>query len=448
MSTGATQRLLAGPIVPTIARLAAPGMVLAGCQSAASVADTYFVARGGTDALAGLAVVFPLVVLLQMTSAGAMGGAVASAVARARGAGDQATARRLVVHALVIALGAGLGFTVALIALGGALYALLGGAGPVLAQALAYSHVLFGGAVVVWLANTLASVLRGTGNTLTPALCLAAAALLQIPLAGALVLGWGPLPRLGISGAAIAYVAAFLGAGLVMGVVIWRGPLRPRGAEWRLDARLFRQILRVGALSSISSVQTVLTAVLVTGLVGRFGAGALAGYGVGLRLELQQVPLVFAIGQALVVLVGTNIGAGQGARARRIAWLGTAMAAGLSLSIGLFVAAFPGAWIHLFSDDPTVLRTGTAYLRIVAPFYGLLGAGLALFFAAQGVGKMLLSVLAGTARLSVVVVGGALVATLDGPLAAMFGVVAGGIAVFGTLLVTTVRRARWGAPPA
>ncbi|HEX7384994.1 MAG TPA: MATE family efflux transporter, partial [Burkholderiaceae bacterium] len=193
-----TSPLLAAPIAPTLARLAAPGIVLALFQTAVSVADTYYVGRLGTESLAGLALVFPMVMLLQMTSAGAMGGGVSSAVARALGAGHRDSARTLVVHGLAIGIGGGLAFTLLLLVFGRDLYRLLGGRGESLEQALAYSDLLFSGAVLVWLANTLASVLRGSGNTLTPALAFAGAALVQIPLSGALTLGWGPFPRLGI----------------------------------------------------------------------------------------------------------------------------------------------------------------------------------------------------------------------------------------------------------
>ncbi len=443
MSTARAQRILDSPILPTLARLAAPGALLALFQTAVSIADMHFVGRLGTEALAGLALVFPLVMLLQMLSAGAMGGGVSSALARALGAGREDTAKSLVAHALVIALGGGLAFTALLLAFGDALYALLGGQGEALAQALAYSHVLFAGAVGVWLANTLASVLRGSGNTLAPAVALAAAALVQIPLSGALTLGWGPFPRLGIAGAALAYVAAFLVASLLMGAMVWRGGLQPGRAHWRLEWRVFREILRVGAVSSLGALQTVLTAVILTGFVGSFGTAALAGYGVGVRLELLQIPLVFAIGQALVIMVGTNIGAGRGARAKRIAWTGTALAAAISLVIGLTVAMFPGAWIRIFSDDPAVLAAGSQYLRIVAPFYALFGAGMALYFASQGAGRMVLPVLAGTVRLAVVVAGGALVVAFSGPLAAVFAVIAAGIALFGALIIAVVQRSRW-----
>jgi len=85
--TGAkAQALLEAPILPTLLRLAAPGLLLVVFQSAISISDTHFVGRLGTEPLAGLALVFPLVMLLQMTSAGAMGGGIASAIARALGA--------------------------------------------------------------------------------------------------------------------------------------------------------------------------------------------------------------------------------------------------------------------------------------------------------------------------------------------------------------------------
>jgi putative MATE family efflux protein len=435
--------LLTAPIVPTLARLAAPGIALALFQTAVSVADTYFVGQLGTEALAGLALVFPMVMLLQMTSAGAMGGGVSSAVARALGAGNRDAARKLVAHALIIALAAGLAFSALLLGFGRGLYGLLGGRGAALEQALAYSGVLFGGAVLVWFANTLASLLRGSGNTLAPALAYAGTALIQIPLSGALTLGWAPFPRLGIAGAAAAYVAAFGLASLAMAVLVWRSALRPQRAHLRLEGRLFREILRVGAISSLSALQTVLTAVILTGFVARFGTAALAGYGVGVRLELLQVPIVFAIAQALVVMVGTNIGAGQAARAKRIAWTGTAASALICLLIGGTVAVYPALWVRIFSDDPAVLEIGSLYMRIVAPLYPVFGAGLALYFASQGAGQMVKPVLAGTARLVVVVAGGALVMHLGGPLAALFAVVSLGLTLLGGLTGYAVYKANW-----
>jgi putative MATE family efflux protein len=430
-----TERLLATPIVPTLARLSAPGVLLVAFQSLVSIGDTYFVGRLGTAPLAGLALVFPLIMLLQMTSAGAMGGGVSSAIARALGSGNLPTARRLVVHALVIAALMGAAFSVLILALGPAIYALLGGKDATLANATRYSTVVFAGAITVWMANTLSSVLRGTGNMLVPAVTLIAAAVVQVPLSGFLV------SRIGIAGAGFAYIASFGLAAAAMAVVVFRrsSALRPSRGDLRLDRRLFREILRVGGISVLSSFQTVLTAVILTGYVGRYGPGALAGYGVGLRLELLQIPLVFAVGQAMVVLVGVNIGAKHPGRAKRIAWIGTAFAASISLAIGLVASLAPLAWVGLFSSDPGVLESGSLYLRTVAPFYPMLAANIALYFASQGAGKVLWPVLAGTARLVIVIAGGAAAAALGG----IFIAIAAAMAVSGVLTIWFVARTSW-----
>lgn len=438
------QRLLEGAVLPTIGRFAAPGLVLAVAQTAASIGDSYFTGRLGTDALAGLALVFPLVMLLQMTSAGAMGGGVSSAIARALGGGDEREARNLVAHALAIAVAVGLLFSVAVLALGRPLYGLLGGRGVALDQALVYSRILFAGAVFVWLANTLASVMRGSGDTLRPAAALTAAAVLQVPLTGALTLGWGGLPALGIAGPATAYVATFALAAGAMALHLAGTRLRPQGADWRLRREPLMNILRVGAVSSLAALQTVITAVVLTGLVASFGTAALAGYGVGVRLELLLVPIVFAIGQALVLMVGMAVGAGRPQRAKSVAWTGAGIAFAVTLAIGGFVAIHPQRWVGLFSQDPAVLEAGAHYLRIVGPFYPLFGAGMALYFASQGAGRVVLPVLAGTVRLVLVLGAGMLAVRWGRPVGELFGIIALGLAVFGAVTVVAVHRTRWG----
>ncbi len=441
-----TQRLLSAPILPTMLRLSAPGVLLVVFQTMISIGDTYFVSRLGTVPLAGLALVFPLLMLLQMTSAGAMGGGVSSAIARALGAGEVAAARRLLVHALAIAAAMGLAFTLLLRGFGRPVYLLLGGEGATVEQALAYSNVVFTGAIMVWFANTLASALRGTGNMLVPALALSAAACIHVPLSASLVLGLGPMPRLGIAGAGIAYVTTFSLSALAMSLVVFRtlSLLRPRAGDLRFERRLFRDILRVGGISVASSVQTVFTTVVLTGFVGRFGTAALAGYGVGLRLELLQIPLVFAVGQAMVALVGTHVGAGHALRAKKIAFTGAALACGVSLAIGVAATLYPEGWVGLFSADPRVLDAGTRYLRTVGLCYPFLALGIALYFASQGAGEVLLPVLAGSARLAIVIGGGAAVFALDAGLHAVFGVIAVGMVTFGALTAIAVRKAVWG----
>lgn len=148
---------------------------------------------------------------------------------------------------------------------------------------------------------------------------------------------------------------------------------------------------------------------------------------------------MFAIGQALVVLVGTNMGAGNGERARRIAWAGAGLAAAISLVIGIVVTLFPLAWVSLFSSDPAVLESGGRYLRTVAPFYPFLAAGIALYFASQGAGNVMWPLLAGTARLAIVLAGGLLLASLQ----SIYAVIAAATAVYGALTMWFLAHRRW-----
>lgn len=159
--------------------------------------------------------------------------------------------------------------------------------------------------------------------------------------------------------------------------------------------------MRVGLLSAIGTIQVNLTVACVTGAVGRFGADAIAGYGIASRLDYLQIPLLFGFGTAVVTMVGVNVGADQMVRAGRIAWIGAAVAFGVTELIGLLAAIFPQAWLGLFSDQPRVLTLGTLYLRTVAQAYGAIGLGMMLYFASQGAKRVLWPVLAGTVRMTV-----------------------------------------------
>src|SRR6202008_2289125 len=153
---------------------------------------------------------------------------------------------------------------------------------------------------------------------------------------------------------------------------LWSGRavVRPKLLETPLRWPLFRDILRVGLLASLSSVMTNVTIALTTGVVGAFGPAAIAGYGVGTRLEYLLIPLAFGFGGPLVALVGTNIGAGNRARAVRAAGIGAWMCFAFAEAIWLAASLFPSAWLMLFDSDPAMIAAGTTYLQIVGPFYG------------------------------------------------------------------------------
>lgn len=443
-----TRALLEAPIVPLLLRLGAPNVLVMLAQAGVGLVETWLVGKLGTDALAGMALVFPLVMLMQMMSAGAFGGAISSAVARALGARRKADADALVAHALAIAIAFGLGFTLALLLAGPALYARMGGSGAALQAALTYSNWVFAGAVLVWVFNALAALIRGTGNMAFPAWVICIGALLAVPLSALLIFGAGPVPGLGIAGGAAALLlyyaagcvafAAYLGSRHSLLEPAWRG------LAWRWT--LFADILRVGLAGAVSTVMTNLTIAVATALVGGFGSAAIAGYGTAARLEYLLVPLVFGLGAPLVAIVGTCIGAGLHARALRAAWTGAALAFTITTAIGLAAAAFPRAWLGLFGSDPAMLDAGSAYLRIVGPVYGFFGLGLVLYFASQGAGRLKWPVVGNVVRLAVAALGGIAVLQLGAGLAGVFVAQAAALVLYGLVNAGTIAAGAWFGP--
>jgi putative MATE family efflux protein len=439
-----TRALLHGPIVPTLLRMAWPNVIIMFAQAATGLIETYWVGQLGTDALAGMALVFPGVMLMQMFSAGAMGGGISSAIARALGAGRRDEADALVLHALAINIAIGLVFTAAMLLFGRPLYAAMGGEAASLEAALIYSNIVFGAIVLLWTMNAFASVIRGTGNMLVPALVICAGAILLVPLSPVLIFGFGPIPAMGIAGGGVALALYNLGGTLVLGWYVLSGRNLARLRIAPLAWTRAREILRVGAVAAVSTVQTNVTIAAITALVGvAAGPAAVAGFGTAARLEYLLVPLVFGIGGPLVALVGTSIGANDRERALRIAWTGAATAFVLCEIIGLAAAAFPEAWLGLFGSDPAMIDAGSAYLRAVGPFYGCFGFGLALYFASQGAGKLIWPLVAGFARMTVAIGGGWLALKLTGSLAACFLAVGLALLVYGGGVAIAVWSGVW-----
>jgi putative MATE family efflux protein len=437
--------ILTGPVLPTLLRLALPTMTVLIAQTAVNVAEAYYVGYLGTDALAGVALVFPVFMLMTMMSNGGLGSGVASAVARATGAGHRHDADALVLHALILAVIVGAIFTIGTRWGGPALYRTLGGHSGALDAALKYSNYLFAGAIPVWIVNFLAAALRGSGNVRVPATVTLVGAMVLIPCSPLLIFGFGPIPALGIAGAGIAFGLYYGAAMLVLLRYMTTGRSGLTLKRVRLEGRLFKDILKVGLPTAISTTLTNLTVILVTGAVGMFGTTALAAYGIGSRLDYVMIPILFGLCTAVLTMVGVNMGAGNIARARHIAWTSSLIGAGVAGTIGVIVAVFPMLWLHLFSHDPGVLGPGATYLRIVAPSYAALGFGFVIAFAAQGAGHVLWPFVGAASRLVFAAGGGWLaVSYFGGGMAALASMVCASLVSYALIcLIAMVSPAVW-----
>ncbi len=347
------------PVLPALLRLGLPTMLVLLVQTGVGLIETWFVSFLGTVALTAAAVVFPSYMLMTMMANGGLGGGVASSIARALGAGDRARAESLAFHALVLGAAFGTVFTLALWFGGAALYGAMGAQGSALSTALTYSHVIFAGAIHLWIGALLGAALRGAGQVRVPAGITLAGAIALLVASPLLIFGVGPFPR----------------------------------------------------------------------------------------LDYLLIPLLFGFGTGVVTLVGLNIGAGRPERARRIAWIGAALAGGATGAIGLLAAVFAPQWARLFTADAAVIATTTLYLRTVAPWYGVFGFAMTLYFAGQGARKVGWPVAAGTIRLLIGGVLGAYAATqLHFSLAGLFALVAASSIAFGAVITIALLLTPWSTP--
>ncbi|MDQ7970420.1 MAG: MATE family efflux transporter [Oxalicibacterium faecigallinarum] len=439
-----TRRMLEAPILPLLLMMAWPNMLIMLTQASSGLIETWWIAKLGTDALAGMALVFPAVMLVTMVSAGAIGGGISSSVARALGRGDQDTADGLVIHAGVISTALGVISSVVFLGFGTQIYQALGGHGGELHAALEYSDVMFAGIVFMWLMNGLASVIRGTGNMSFPAIVICTGVAMLIPASPLLIFGFGPIPAMGVAGGALAILIFNVLGTIAMAWYILAGRCIVKFKPVTLSMRHIGEILRIGAISSIMAIQTNIVIAVATAMVASIASvGAVAGFGTGVRLEYLLVPLIFGIGAPLVALVGTNIGAGHHERALKIALIGAAIAFIVTEAIGLTAAIWPEQWMTLFSTNAEVIQAGSTYLRIVGPCYGFYGIGLALYFASQGAGKLKWPLIGGCVRVGIALGGSWFALRLGIPVHWIFICLAVALLLYGCIILIAVQRRTW-----
>ena len=441
-----TTAMLESPPAPLLIRMATPNAVAFLMQGSVSLAEVWFIGQLGTSALAAIALAFPLLMLTQTMSGGAVGGAVTSAIARAVGAGDLLQAEKLIWHALVVIAGGAMLFLLLYLCFGTYLLVFLGGVGLTLEQSQDYCLVLFYGGIFIWSLSIIGAIFRGTGDMKFPAILMIVAAFMQVPLSGALILGLWGAPQLGIVGAAISAIVSGLVASTMMMFKLANGSqaLKIKWSACQLSLPLFRDILKVALPASLSPALTVTTILALTAIVGRFGESALAGYGIGSRIEFLVIPLAFGFGAAMTAMVGTNVGAGKIERAEKIGWIGSSFAAAICGFVGITLALTPSLWIPAFTSDPETFESAKLYIQVVGPCFAFQGFGLSLYFASQGAGTVTWPIIATILRVFVAIAGALYLAfSLNYGIRGVYIAAAAGIIVFGVVIGIALKFGAW-----
>jgi Na+-driven multidrug efflux pump len=312
-----------------------------------------------------------------------------------------------------------------------------------LQQAIGYSDILFAGAIPYWILVLLQAALRGSGNVKTPALIIFGSVVAGLILSPMLIYGKFGMPPLGVRGAGVAQVICSIGALLAELAYMRSANTTLRLRRYPLRRAYFRLILSVGLPSTSNALMTTLSISAVTTAAGALGISAIAGYGVASRLDMLLVPIMFGFGTAAIVMVGTNLGAGNIARARRIAVVNAIFVATMFECLGLLVALIPDVWVDIFSHDPNISEIAASYFRVVGPVYGLIAIIAELFFAGQGAGRIGWPMVAATVRFSFSLAASAVVTLWHWSLSSAFALVAAGVMVACVVSIWGFRQVRW-----
>jgi len=367
-----------------------------------NVLYTYYVSRLGPDAIAAVSLVFPIALVAMTAMSGGLGGGAASAIARALGARRVAAATATAEHAFLLAASIGVLFALLILAIGHKVMGWMGGEGPVLEQATAFSRVLFGGSIITFMGGMFDSVLRGEGNVRVPAIWSSSSLGLQILLTPLFMFKFG----LGLEGAALSalvsqLLATFPRAWYVLG---GRGAIKPRAFPRRIALEPLKEILRIGIPASVSTTINYVGIMILTGVVARLGTPDLAAYGLGTRLDFLLLSFAFGVSAAVLTLVGLAIGAGRTERVGEYVRAACLLIVGLLGLAGGLLWWRPALWMGIFTHDAGILAVGATYFRVVGPSYPFVGLSMVLVFAFQGLGRATPPLIVMAVRMPVVLV--------------------------------------------
>ncbi len=381
------------PLPRAIFRLAWPAMTSMMLINLFNIVDAYWVGKLGTNALGGMTASAFLFWCIQ--GAGLLvGTGVNALVARRVGQEDMDGAAVAGGHGLLLAAALALLVMGITLPLQRPIFQAMGLSQPVLEAAVAYmTPVLWGfPTIICW--YTVEAIYRGSGDTRTPMRVLAIALMFNVILDPLLIFGAGPLPGLGLAGAAWATIAAHLMGVITALYLISPRPIRPK--LWRtFDPRVMAILIKVGTPIAITSILFCVTYILLTPIISGFGDPAVAAIGVGHRVEGFAFFTCIGFSTAAATLVGQHMGAKNPDQAERAAWVTTGISTGLLVIISvIFFIAAPQIF-SVFSNDPAVILQGTDYLRIIAVFEFALALELVLEGAFGGAGNSLPPMLVG-----------------------------------------------------
>ena len=376
-----------GSIHRSIWVLALPMTVEMAMVSLTFTWDTFWVGRLGSAALAALTISTTIRWVISSAANGLGVGGLAL-VARRIGEQNRSAANQATAQAVLLGFAASLILGAAGLLLAEPLLRLMGADAEVLPLGVSFLRITFGGLFTLVMLYTINALLRGAGEAKWAMVVLILSNVMTVLLEPLFIFGWGPLPGLGLSGSAWAYVLGS-GAGLLLQLVIL---LRRRARvgitlhDLRPDFRLMRSIIRIALPSTLQMILRSSSRLIVLAIVGLYGTFATAGFGVANRILVIALIPGFGLGNAGSTLVGQNLGSGQPGRAEKSAWWVTAYAAALMACASVLFFVFSGPLVAFFDSTAEVVDIGAGALHVIAPSLIAAGAGIVLGRCFDGAG--------------------------------------------------------------
>lgn len=338
-------------------------------QTMYNTVDSIWVGRFlGPDALGAVSVGFPIIFALVSL---VMGIAMATTVMVAQyfGAKQEEMVQKTIQNSLVLLVVGGILVSVLGVIFHRPLLELINTPKELMQDASTYLVIFLSGLLFMFLYNVLGAILRGLGDSKTPLVYLAYATVLNIILDPILIFGLGPIPRLGVAGAALATVIS-------QAVSAWLGMkyLQEKGllGNWqgfRLDWQIISKTFKIGIPAGVQQTVVSVGQLVVNSLINSFGKVVVAAFAIGVRLEGFAFMPIMSLSLATSAVAGQNLGAGKMERAQKSLYWSVILVVAIAASVGILLFIAPDLWLSVFTKDKAVMAIGREYIRILAFSY-------------------------------------------------------------------------------
>jgi putative MATE family efflux protein len=386
--------LTEGSIAGALVRLSIP-IVLANILAVAyQITDMWWVGRLSAEGLAAVSLCFPInFVMIAIGGGLAIAGSVL--IAQYKGRGEERMMNHVTAQTLIMVLAISIVLSTAGYFLSEPLMRL--GAEPeVLPDAVRFMQITFIGFIFVFGFFVYQSLMRGIGVVQIPMLIVLLTVILNFALDPLFIFGWGPIPAMGVAGAAMATLSTQALAMVIGFTLLFSGKqgLRPRLSDFRPDWPVIWKTFVLGLPASVEQATRGLSLWLMTLLVSSFGTVAVAAYGIGNRILTLVVIPAMGFALATTTLVAQNLGAGKLQRAEQTTLIASMLSFFLPTLGGLFIFLFATPLAAFFvPESPATIAESAHFLRIIAWALGCIGLQFAITGTLRGAGNTMAAML-------------------------------------------------------